>query len=163
MIKQSGLKIIAFDSLDEAAESLSAGTFVGNLIDVRSSRKLTELQMWLAFSSPRDLHWVLYEQVGEQLITRADKLTSSASSTGFVSSGPLSFNYQLEAGKRYAFGMIIAADCVGFDDVLPFAGNPSFGTLVAAERASPDPTTLDVPLNLALTVVSYMQVVTTSP
>lgn len=87
---------------DEVTGELGENTFWGTVLDVRSPRKLTELQQWIAFATTRQLRWMVFEQVGSQFMLRADKTTTEASGAGFVSSGPLSFDYQLEAGKHYA-------------------------------------------------------------
>ncbi|MEI9941017.1 MAG: hypothetical protein WDO69_27685 [Pseudomonadota bacterium] len=149
--------------LDETVEALAAGTYAGNVIDVRSPRKLTELQLWSVFASPRDLHWVVYEQVGNDFVLRVDKTTSQASSSGFVSSGPLSFSYKLEAGKRYALGVSLSGDGVCFDQTMPFTGNASFGSLLGSVRTFADSASFDIASNFVPGVVGYMNVTTASP
>ncbi len=151
--------------LDDSAQPLSGGLYVGNVIDVHSPRKLTELQMWLAFPSARDLRWMVFELVGSEFISRAEKTTSISSSPGFVSSGPLSFSYQLEAGKRYALGVIMSGDGVSYYDMrapLPPAENPSFGSVNGVAFAN-DVRNFNVTESFSAGMAAYMKVTTAPP
>ena len=154
--------------LNETAQVLSESIFMGNAIDVRSTRKLTELQMWIVSPSPRDLRWMVYEQVGNEFVLRAQKTTSESNSTGFVSSGAGSFSYQLVAGKRYALGVQISGESVGIYDTQPFGGKPSFGTLLGSvysysDFASNNATSFSVAGSFSSYGASYMKVTTEVP
>ncbi len=146
--------------LDENAVALQGSPYVGNMIEVRSSRKLTELQMALVFTSPRDLRWMVFEQVGDEFVLRAETMTTSASSSGFVSSGPL--NYPLDVGKRYALGVMMPSDCIGYNDTQPVGGNPSFGSVLGSVMAFSDDS-FSVASSFVAYTVSYMKVTTESP
>lgn len=113
----------------EDALTESGGSFVGNAIQVRSTRKLTELQMNLILASPRELRWVVYEQSGQNFVARVDKVISNQSGTGFLSSGP--FNYTLKAGKTYLLGVAVSGgNFITYYDGAPFSGWGSFGSLL---------------------------------
>jgi hypothetical protein len=116
--------------LDESGEVLYSGGLVGNLIEARSARMVTELQMWLVISSPRELRWVIYEQSGSSFVAKVDKVVTAPAGTGFVSSGANSFSFQVQAGKQYLFAMVPTADVFGYYDTAPFAGNASFATVL---------------------------------
>jgi hypothetical protein len=153
------------DTLGEAENSLAlpGSPFVGNLIDVRSARKLTELQMFLVFSTSSDLHWLVLEQVGNELVPRAETMTTNANSSGFVSSGPLSFDYQLEVGKRYALGVMMPSNSIGYNDLEPVVGNPSFGTLIGGMMAYSASSSFGVAQSIMPEAFPYMKVTTESP
>jgi hypothetical protein len=113
----------------ESVEGVGSTSFIGDVIDVTSSRKLTEFSVNLVLGGPRELRWVVYEQTGTTFTARVDKLVPNVTSTGFVSSGALS--YALKAGKRYLLGVAISGgDGVAYYDTAPFTRNLSFGTLV---------------------------------
>ncbi len=150
----------------KSAEAFSGSPYLGNVIDVLSARKLTELQIWLTFSSPRDLRWIVFEQVGSDLIARAEKTTSAASSTGFISSGARSFNYQLEAGKRYALGLVLPVGSVSYHVSAEDRSNTnlSFGSVLGSVRADVvDFSRFSIPPTFASFMISYMKVTTESP
>jgi hypothetical protein len=113
----------------EDAITESAGSFIGDAIQVRSSRKLTELQMNLVLAAPRELRWVVYEQTGQLYTARIDKVVSNQSGTGFLSSGAL--NYTLKAGKTYVVGVAVSGgNFISYFDGAPFTGWTSFGSLL---------------------------------
>ncbi len=115
--------------MDENAEVIWAGTMIGDAIDVDSNRKLTELSTHLVLSSPRELRWIVYEFSGNAFVAKIDKVVSSVTGNGFISSGALSF--QLTAGKRYVLGVVVSGgDGVDYIDSNPFSGDLSFGTVV---------------------------------
>ena len=146
---------------DEFAQGMSAGVFLGDVVAVRSPRKLTEIAMWLVFPAARDLRWAVYEQVGNDFISRVEKTSTVANGTGFVGSGPLS--YQLEAGKRYAFGVEVSGESVGFSDSLPFAKDPSFGTLLGGLNAYTPTSSFSIAGSFVPYNAVYMKVTTESP
>jgi hypothetical protein len=113
----------------EDAVTESAGSVIGNAIQVQSARKVTELQANLILASPRELRWVIYEQTGQLLVARIDKVISNQSGTGFISSGPL--NYTLKAGKTYVLGVAVSGgNFIAYYDGAPFSGWSSFGSLL---------------------------------
>jgi len=118
---------------NEVVQTISELMFVGNAFEVRSARKLTELQMWLVLAAARDVRWMIYEQVGNQFVLRAEKTTSVSNSAGFVSSGALS--YQLQAGKRYVVGTQVSGESIGIYEASPFETHVSFGTLLGSVAA----------------------------
>ena len=151
---------------DESAMVIGANQYVANVINVLSPRKLTELQMWLVFPSPRDLRWVVFELVGSELISRAEKTTTVASSAGFVGSGPLSFDYLLEAGKHYAFGMTMPGDSVGYYDgtePLPLADSPSFGSIDGIVFAEDNVSSFNIGDGFSAGAAIYMKLTTAAP
>jgi len=148
-------------------ESGSGSPYLGNVIEVSSARKLTELQMWLAFPSPSDLRWIVYELVGSEFVARAEKTTHAASSSGFVGSGPLSFDYRLEAGKRYALGAILPAGAVSYNvstEWSPLNVNASFGSVLGqAHVYLADASRFSIVPNYAAFMTTHMKVTTESP
>ena len=148
----------------DITSELNQDTFWGDVIDVRSPRKLTELQFWLAFASTRQLHWMVFEQVDSQFILRADKITTEATGAGFVSSGALSFDYPLEAGKRYAMGIAIAGgDSVVVYQDAPFETKPSFGDPLGVASAVNEFASFDVAGSFYRWTMAYMKVTTAAP
>jgi len=116
--------------LDETGDWIYASSFVGAMFEVRSARKLTEIQAWLAFPSSRQLRWVVYELSGASFVAKVDKLVTVDGTSGFVTSGVDSFSFELKAGKTYALGVAATtADVQSYYDTAPFTGNPSFGVL----------------------------------
>ncbi len=112
----------------ESPEPVYTGTLVGDVIDVDSARKLTELQINLVLTGPRQLRWIIYEAVGQYFVGKFDQIVA-VKDTGFASSGPLSFS--LAAGKRYLLAVVITGgDAVDYIDIQPFTGDISFGTVV---------------------------------
>jgi len=122
----------------EDAETDYGGSVIGDVIDVTSARKVTELQMSLVLASPRELRWVIYEQVGTNLVARVDKVLSNQSGTGFFSSGAGGLTYTLKAGKRYLLAVAIAGGntSIAYFDAAPFSLNASFGSLVGRVNTS---------------------------
>lgn len=106
-----------------------ADNLLANLIRVDSPRKLTELQMWLTLLGPRQLRWIVYEQVGHAFVAKADKVASTPAVNGaFVSSGAGSFNVQLQAGKAYLFGVMVSdGESTNAYDFEPYVETLSFG------------------------------------
>jgi len=152
----------ASDKIGEAenSEVVAAGTIVGDVIDVDSTRKLTELQTQLVLNGPRELRWIVYELTGQNFVAKIDKVISSVSGTGFISSGP--FNYKLLAGKRYLLGVVISGgDAVDYIDGSPFFKDVSFGT-VTGRVLNYYPSTFDA-FSVDPGYVSQMKVLTEAP
>lgn len=99
----------ATDTLGLAEDDASIGTngLLGDVVDVRSARKVTELRTYMSLSSAREVRWLIYQLVGRSFVSKLEKVTAAAVMTGFVSSGPLSF--QLEAGQRYLLAVVVSA------------------------------------------------------
>jgi len=142
----------------EATEPIYASSLVGDVIDVDSARKLTELSAQLVFVGSRELRWIIYEVVGQTFVPKVDKIVSALNgSTGFIGSGPL--NFQLAAGKRYLFGVVISGgDAIDYIDSVPFPGKVSFGTLMGRVITF-YPSTFDV-FSIDSNYVSQMKVTT---
>lgn len=125
------------DTLGEAENIqlvYSAG-LVGTAVSVNSSRTLTELQAQLVLAAPRELRWVIYELVGSDYVAKVDKVASSVSGSGFISSP--AFNFQLVAGKTYLLGVAISGgDSVVYYDTAPFSQTISFGNILGATYSS---------------------------
>lgn len=112
----------------ESVEPTGVDIFMGDVIDVASARRLTELSFNLVLAGSRRLRWVVYEQSGNTFTARIDKVASNVTGTGFISSGALS--YALKAGRRYVLGVVISGgDGVAYVDAAPLVRPLSFGTL----------------------------------
>ncbi len=119
----------------ENIEVIYSGSLVATAISVSSTRTLSELQAQLVLAAPRELRWVIYELVGSTYVAKVDKLVSSVTGSGFLSSGPLTF--QLVAGKTYLFGVAVSGgDAVRYYDTAPFSQNVSFGTIIGGTYVS---------------------------
>ncbi len=113
----------------EDATTEQGGNVMGDVIQVTSARKVTEMQMNLVLAAPRELRWVIFEQSGSNFIARIDKVVSNVSGTGFLSSGPIS--YTLKAGKSYLFAVAVSGgNSIAYFDTAPFTANSSFGGVV---------------------------------
>ncbi len=113
--------------LPESSDVGGSGDFMGNVFEVTAARKLTEIGMSLVLAVPRQLRWVIFEQTGDIFVARIDKVVNNQTSTGFISSGPLS--YALKAGKRYLVGVAVTGgDAVSYYDGAPWVSTISFGT-----------------------------------
>lgn len=139
LVCSSDLKCAASASdtlgIAESVQVVSAGVLVGDAIKVHSARQLTEFQVQLALAQPRELRWVIYELVGGTYVARLDKLVSSVSGTGFISSG--SFKYPLKAGKSYLLGVVVGGgDGVAYYDSAPFPSDVSFGSILGSAYIS---------------------------
>lgn len=144
----------------ENAEVISASTLIGDVIDVDSTRKLSELQVQLVLSGPRELRFIVYESSGQNFQPKVDKAVSAAAGSGVVSSG--AFNYKLSAGKRYVLGVVISGgDAVDYVDGLPYTRDVSFGT-VTGRVVTYYPSTFDI-FAVDMNYVSQMKVVTEAP
>ena len=144
----------------ESVEVVSASTVVGDVFDVESTRKLTELQMQLVLAGPRELRWIVYEVSGQTFVAKIDKVVSSVAGTGFYSSGAL--NFKLTAGKRYLLAVVVSGgDAVDYIDSYPFTGDVSFGT-VSGRVTTYYPGSFDI-FNMDPNYVSQMNVTTESP
>jgi hypothetical protein len=80
----------------------------------------------LSFQSTRKVRWVIYEQTGTSLIAKVDKVSDVSGGGAFVASP--AFNFQLQAGKTYMFGLTFTGggDVNGYYDLAPY-NHPSFG------------------------------------
>jgi hypothetical protein len=111
--------------------SESSGTFIGDVIQVSSARKLTEMQLNLSLPPTRSLRWVVFEETSDNLFSaKQDWVVAAQSGSAFFSSGPIS--YALKAGKTYLFGAVITGGntFTSYLDTGPFPLNASFGTVL---------------------------------
>ncbi len=108
-----------------------SGNLVVNLISVHSPRRLTELQSWLTLLGPRQVRWIVYEEVGNVFVSKTETVVSAPACNGtLVSSGANSFNYLLEAGKIYLFAVQVSdGDGTTAYDFEPYVENLSFGVI----------------------------------
>jgi hypothetical protein len=111
--------------------SESSGYFIGDVVQVNSARKLTEMQLNLSLPPTRSVRWVVFEETNDSSFTaKQDWVVANQSGAGFFSSGPIS--YALKAGKTYLFGAVITGGntFTAYLDTGPFAVNASFGTVL---------------------------------
>jgi hypothetical protein len=111
--------------------SESSGYFIGDVVQVTSARKLTEMQLNLSLPPTRSLRWVVFEQTSDSNFTaKQDWVVANQSGAGFFSSGAIS--YALKAGKTYLFGAVITGGntFTAYLDTGPFGVNASFGTVL---------------------------------
>lgn len=117
--------------LDEDSYTEYSGNFFGDVVQISSARKLTEMQMDLNLRSSRELRWAVFEETSPSTYTaRQDWIVSSQTGDGFFSSGAIS--YSLKAGKTYLFGVTITGGntSTSYVDTAPFAVNASLGTVL---------------------------------
>jgi len=149
--------------VSEKAELISGSNLIADVIDVDSTRKLTELQAQLVFTGTLELRWIVYELSGQTFVAKYDKLVSGVAGTGaltFVSSGAL--NYKLTAGKRYALGVVISSgEAFDYLDSMPYARDVSFGTVTGRVIAY-YPGAFDA-FNVDMSSVSQMKVTSEAP
>jgi len=143
-------------------ELSGSSPYVGNVVDVRSARKLTALQTWLALPAPGEVRWIIYEQVGNQFVLRADKTTLvTSNAAGFVSSGPL--DYRLEEGKRYALGVSVPTGSIANLAETPWLAALSLGPSIGSVGNQSDPVSFDVEAQYTPYNVYYMTLTTEVP
>jgi hypothetical protein len=148
--------------VEEHAELLYASTVTGNVIQVSSARKMTELQMQLRLDSPVELRWVVYEESGQNFVAKADKVVKNVSGEGYLSSGLFDPAVPLKAGKRYLFAVAISGtDGFSSYDLAPFPGNTSFGVTIGRISTSYAPTIYQE--YVSTDVAAQMKIVTQSP
>jgi hypothetical protein len=118
----------------EDVETDGAGTAIGDVIDVTSSRKLTAIEANLVLVAPRELRWVIFEQVGSNFVARIDKIMSNQTGNGYISSGPI--DYTLKANKRYLLAVnITGGSYVALYDTAPWTNqNLSFGNPIGSSN-----------------------------
>lgn len=144
--------------VDELLFQVSDGYFAGNVVEVTSTRTLTQLRTWLAFLSARQLRWVVYEQVASSFVAKVDKVSSVTTSSGVVASP--AFDFQLQAGKRYLLGVAISGgDVSGYADQVPLP-RASFG-VVYGMLGSPYTATIDFPGSFETSLAFLLEVTTT--
>jgi hypothetical protein len=110
---------------------------IGNVVDVRSDRRLLELEANLVIPAAAELHWLVLEQRGKFIFeVRFEQVTTTASGSGFFSSGPLDFT--LQAGKHYALAVYIetGSDVSAYKTTDPSLPSPSFGRARACIHGS---------------------------
>jgi hypothetical protein len=119
----------------EDASFVNNGEIVANVIQVHSSRLVTELEANLNLAQPRDLRWVIGIWTGSQYDFLVNQITTGQEGSGFFSSGAL--DIELEAGNRYVLGVgLVAADGVEYVyyDMPSWEAEVSFGTALGGNR-----------------------------
>lgn len=118
--------------IEDELETQSSGGAIGDVIDVTSSRKLTEIGANLVLVSPRDLRWVVFEYVNGTYIARVDKIVTNQKGSTYFTSGALS--YTLKSGRRYMVAVAVTGGSFGtLYDLAPWSldgvsfGNPVGG------------------------------------
>lgn len=128
----------AVDTLGTAEElqSLNDGYFFGDIIDVNSERRLTELEANVVLASERNLRFVVFEgTTSNQFVARYDQLLKNQSGSGYQSSGAI--DYTLHAGRRYALGVAVSGGgFVPYYDAAPWKSTASFGSIVGPAIAA---------------------------
>lgn len=97
--------------IEDELETQSSGVAIGDIIDVTSSRKLTEIGANLVLVAPRDLRWVVFEHVNNVYVARVDKLVTNQKGSTYFTSGPMS--YTLKAGRRYMVAVAVTGGSFG--------------------------------------------------
>lgn len=124
---------------DDISESSSY--FIGDVVEVRSARQLTAMELNLSLPPTRSLRWVIFEQSNDfTFVSKKDWVVSGQSGSGYFSSGAIS--YPLKAGKTYLFGAVITGGntFTAYLDTGPFAVNSSFGTVLGRVETPYSPT-----------------------
>lgn len=136
-VSEAACEPTAVDSVGSAEElaSVSEGYVFGNVIEVRSNRRLTLLEANLVLPGPRTLRWVVYEQVDGYFTSRYDALTNAQAGSGFLGSGAL--NYTLKAGKTYLLGVAVTGGGLApYYDAQPWQPEVSFGAVTGGVTSS---------------------------
>jgi hypothetical protein len=121
----------AVDSVGSAEEltSVMTDSVFGDVVDVHSNRKLTQLEANMVLAGSRDLRWLVFELVDGYYVARYDKVVTDQSGSGYLSSGPIS--YTLKAGKRYLLGVAVkGGGAAPYYDATPWQPEASFGTVL---------------------------------
>ncbi len=80
---------------------------VGDILEVTSARKLTTVEAFLTLPASRTLTWFVFQRsVATTQYVLKYQTTTTASGTGFQSSG--TFSYELTAGSGYLIGVSVA-------------------------------------------------------
>ena len=113
--------------LEDEVETQSSGMAIGNIIDVTSNRKLTEIGANLVLVAARDLRWVVFEYSNGNYVARVDKVVTNQKGTSYFTSGAMS--YTLKAGRRYMVAVAVTGGSfVGLYDYAPWSQDGlSFG------------------------------------
>jgi hypothetical protein len=113
--------------IEDEVETQGSGIAIGNIIDVTSNRKLTEIGANLVLVAPRDLRWVVFEYVNGSYVARVDKLVTNQTGTAYFTSGAMS--YTLKAGHRYMVAVAVTGGSfVSLYDYAPWSQDGlSFG------------------------------------
>jgi hypothetical protein len=115
-------------------EPLGSGDLASDVLDVTSSRRLTEIETNWLLEQPRDVRFVVYELGTDDLFHVVyDEIVSHTSGSGFVSSGPI--DVSLDAGKRYLVGSgLVVGDGYAYYDTSGWTGFMSFATVLGSQR-----------------------------
>lgn len=127
----SACALSAVDTLGVAEEiqSYPANQVFGNVVDVLSNRRLTQLDASLVLAGERDLRWVVFEETNGNFVAKYDKLVKDQTGSGYASSGAL--DYELKAGRRYLFAVAVTqGGAAPYYDQAPWSPAISFGRMV---------------------------------
>jgi hypothetical protein len=129
----------AATSVDLGAQSLEvvtvSGTVAGNVIDVHSARRVTQLEAHLLLDVPRDLRWMIFEWQDGAFVTKVNTITTNNVGSTFFASPALTLN--IAAGKRYVFAVgTVVGDGYVYYDPQPDERRLSFGTIMDAAFGS---------------------------
>lgn len=87
-------------------QTRSSGFFVGDFVDVLSTRKLKQLEVRLSLPDARNLQFQVYEVTnGVGLTLRLNELVSNQVGDGYAASPAL--DSTLKAGTQYLFGVVV--------------------------------------------------------
>src|SRR6478736_165462 len=161
----SGCAASAVDTI-ASADGVGASSYhtIVNVMDVRTSRKLTTIETYLSLPANRTLTFVVYQKsfVGNQpsYELKFQKVVS-ASGSGFQSSGEIS--YELEANRTYGIGVNVSGGSFAYyyDRALNFSLT-SFASLQGGYYYNelPSSTTYTYP---QLTQIYHQRLTTTLP
>jgi hypothetical protein len=130
-VSESACGASAVDTVGSAEELVSVTTdsVFGDVVDVQSNRKLTQLEANMVLAGSRDLRWVVFELVDGYYVARYDKIVPDQSGSGYLSSGPIS--YTLKAGTRYLLGVAVTGGgSAPYYDAAPWQPEVSFGKVL---------------------------------
>jgi hypothetical protein len=123
------------DTLGEPNElgSVSSGTLFGNVIDVTSNRRLTQIEANMVLAGERDLRWVVMEVSNSVYVARAENTVKNNTGGGYFSSGAI--DVPLRAGSQYWIGVVPdRGGAAPYYDPPPWQTTVSFGRVVGGQQ-----------------------------
>jgi len=121
------------DMLGQGDQLTVSSSLIGDLIEVRSDRTLTQIEAYLALQGSHALTWLVYEGDKSQLSLVAS-IGTTGTGTGFQTSGSLS--YALKAGKSYLLAVSVVGSYVAYYSSQTEASLLSFGLADGAYSSS---------------------------
>lgn len=125
------------------------------MIEVQTARTLTQIEVYMDLPASTTVTWLVYEGLPAPLLSLVFSAETTASGSGFQSSGSVS--YRLEAGKFYWLGVSVAEPYSTYDSQLD---EPSLLSFAVAQGSF---TSLQPPLPPVLSDSLYEFRLTTSP